>query len=438
MLESLAIGVGILASVLGIIAFAWPKGARRYFGHHIVSRLRKRYRWRDVWPKIDKARDRVDILQTWIPDRQSHREHVRTVLRRGVAVRFLFCDQRLIPLRQKCRGHDRAEWKPTVEWVHALARDFNSDEELVQARFYKALPFGPIYRIDEWVYWGQYFAHQDSMKGPAHAVRASSTLGRMIANSYEALWESGSHRSGEVVLPGAEESTKDDKVPGKRASARDVIVRWIRELSGTLHRLDDWRPLGESLRNGGLVLIRHAATDLNEHGIISGDLDVSINASGRKRATELSGAFMDTKWDRIIASPARRTLETLRAIFGDKDFRPSPVQRNEVRERQMGDLEGLSKSTYKESVPRYEGVDCLRGFYEKPDGGERYADVFKRVRPLLTEVVEEILTSQAKVLVCTHQGPIQVAVMALEGVRPGKATGLEVGNAEVLCYVPRS
>lgn len=439
MFESFALWVGVVASVTGVIAFAWPKGVRR-FRYRVTSRIRRRYHWKDVWPKIEDARRKFDLLQTWIPNQATHRNLVRSALKDGVRMRFLLCDQSLIPHRLHCRSGDASKWSQTIRWIRGLAEEFNDvdqEPQLVRAKFYKALPFGPIYRIDDMVYFGQYFADQDSMNGIAFAEKVGSDLGMKIEGSFEKMWETGTHRSGREVLPGGDGIHSLERAEEKRAEAHKQVLRWIKELQYKLEPVDDGvEKLGTTLDQGGLVIIRHATTDLNDANLISGSLDVSINAQGRREAEELSEWFEDTRWDRIIASPARRTVETIHEIFGVKGPTPTPVRRNEFREREMGDLEGLSKKTYQVSLPRYRTVDALSGFYEQPDGGERYADVFARMRPLLKELVADVVAEDQKILVCTHEGPMQIVAMALEGLSPAEASAVVVDNCEVLVYTP--
>jgi probable phosphoglycerate mutase len=181
--------------------------------------------------------------------------------------------------------------------------------------------------------------------------------------------------------------------------------------------------------------LRHAETDLNEAGIITGALDVGINAAGRMRLRQLGDVFERERWSHVFSSPARRCTETLSELLKEDS---SAIQiRDELRERSMGELEGFSKFEYHDSLPQYRGVDLLSSFHASSVGGEAYCDVFRRVVTFIETIVNDVLRG-SRTLVCTHDTVIRMVVMLLENLSIEDAVQLEVNNAEPFYYAPRS
>lgn len=415
--------VGLVASALAIGLFFVPDLRRKAV--EVLGPYRS-MDWQTVIRRAREATDQVDILQTWIPGLRFEIPHIRKNLEaHPTRFRFLLCDQTLVPFRLRARRPTSGRLTQNVEDLTEVAEDFNQKTVRVEGRFYSALPFGPIYRIDDRVYWGLYIAHDDSMTGPVFVTKRTSPLGRIIMTSFETMWQSGSVQSGDLRLPGPTE--------GRRLARRpqsDIDVKAVtRELSGALRKVER---ASDAATGGCLVLVRHAETDLNAGNMFTGSLNVPINAAGRRAAREL-GALLDRfKWSRVLCSPLRRALETAAEIsggqWGDIEYR------GELRERGMGDVEGLSKESYHDSLSKYRGIDVEQGFFVSADGGESYADVLTRVYPLLLDLIADVVAGRS-VLVCSHEGPIRVIEMALLGLTPEEAIQHPIDNCHLATYV---
>lgn len=420
--------LAIIAFLVGLVDWLFPDS-----GPRLIVRLMPgpRYNWGTVPKNIVKAQRRVWVLQTWLPGLRLELPWWREALRRqNIEFRVLLLDQKLVPSRLRCREPVSSLLTQNVSDLTELSRQFNLVEgnPRIEVRFYSCIPFGPIYIVDDEIYWGLYLPDRDSMRGPVFHSLANSKLGQQILTSYEAVWRSASHTTGSLgvsppqLLSRPPHTTEKANIERKTATIINVLSR---------RALKDVLPLDANI--GCLCLLRHADTDLNTAAIVTGELDVGINADGRIKAREIGKHIRRECWNRVYSSPLRRCIETLTEALPDKI--ETVELRDELRERAMGDLEGYSRKSYFTSLPQYDGTDMLTSFHTAPNNGESYCDVFWRVLPLLEEVISLVMDGQ-RVLVCSHEGPIRMMLMALDGLTDEVAIKKVIHSGEFLYYLP--
>lgn len=150
-----------------------------------------------------------------------------------------------------------------------------------------------------------------------------------------------------------------------------------------------------------LVVLRHAPTEWNEHGLIQGRTDSPLSPAGRRIAAawRLPPAFAGYDW---LSSPLERAIETARAMGGEPAIEPR------LTELHWGDWAGCSLPDLRLRLGRRMVENEARGLDFRPEGGESYREVQERLRPLLAERAE---TGRPSVAV-THKGVI-LALYAL-------------------------
>lgn len=420
--------LGVTASLVAIPAFLFPD-----LGPRLVVMLSRgpRYNWQEVTHRIATARHRVLVLQTWLPGLRLELPFWREALtRQNIECRVLMLDQKLVPYRLRCRERVSSLLTQNVFDLTELARAFNvvGQKPRLEIRFYSCIPFGPIYAIDDDVYWGIYLSHQDSMRGPVFHTRASSKLGRQILASYEGAWRNAAYKTGSLGMSPPQmhsrlsHATEEAEIERKVAATASHVFR---RLPDEVSQIDP--------NIGCLCIVRHADTDLNAAAIVTGELDIGINAVGREKVRSIGKQLCRERWTRIYSSPLRRCIETLTEVLAGKI--DSIELRDELKERAMGDVEGYSKTSYSASLPQYGGTNLLTSFHTAANNGEGYCDVFWRVLPLLEEVIMNVKAGE-RVLLCSHEGPIRMIMMALEGLTSEEAVTREVRSGDFFFYLP--
>lgn len=160
-----------------------------------------------------------------------------------------------------------------------------------------------------------------------------------------------------------------------------------------------------------IILVRHAPA--LTQGRVTGRRDVGIADFDAELIRNAAAEI--TPIDHLVASPALRCLETARRLMGDKQ----PQCEAGLLEQDFGDWEGLCYT----QLPNIGTLSADELARHCPPGGESFADVCLRVRPVI-----ENLASRGGRRICAvaHAGSIRAALAVALGVSPGVALGFEI------------
>lgn len=167
-----------------------------------------------------------------------------------------------------------------------------------------------------------------------------------------------------------------------------------------------------------LYLARHGATEWNRDGRMQGRDDSPLTPEGVEDATRLGGLATRLGIGGVLTSPLERAQATARVVAGAIGCR---VQvRDELAEIDFGLCSGL---TLEASYRAFPGLAAARAQdrwnYPWP-GGESYAQVVQRLRPLLPD-----LAGRGEWLVVAHQSVNRALLHALAGITPEEALAAE-------------
>lgn len=190
-MNTVAVTITIIGGLAAIIVLIIPDFRDRV----AAIELRRQYDWDHVRKRVAKARRRVWMLQTWIPYPRQDRAVWEPLLRsKRIDFRILLIRQEIVRYRLAYRRDKVAAGKAHLEntpQLKLLVQDLAKAGALsrLEIRRYRCLPFGPIYIIDNQVYFGLYYSHMDALSGPAFRCRVRSRLGSIILDSYEQVWD---------------------------------------------------------------------------------------------------------------------------------------------------------------------------------------------------------------------------------------------------------
>ncbi|MDD5418209.1 MAG: histidine phosphatase family protein [Candidatus Nanoarchaeia archaeon] len=145
-----------------------------------------------------------------------------------------------------------------------------------------------------------------------------------------------------------------------------------------------------------IYLMRHAETEENEKEIYIGQQDGNLSKSGLKQAQ--SKKLPD--YDVIICSDLKRAKQTAEII--NKNNKPV-IFTSLLRERSIGDWEGIKKQEFKEKWKSKNEKDCEF----KPGNGESYIDVLERFKKTVS-LAEK--TEHNRIFMITHGRLIKIAL----------------------------
>jgi alpha-ribazole phosphatase/probable phosphoglycerate mutase len=126
-----------------------------------------------------------------------------------------------------------------------------------------------------------------------------------------------------------------------------------------------------------LVLVRHGEPEAESRGRCYGRLDVGLSDLGRAQAERAAWFLADARLAAIYTSPRRRAVETARPIAAARNLELR--ERDELREIDFGEIEGLSYDEVRAQRPALYEAWMTRPTTVTFPGGEGFADLRRRV-----------------------------------------------------------
>jgi len=180
-----------------------------------------------------------------------------------------------------------------------------------------------------------------------------------------------------------------------------------------------------------LVLLRHGETDWNLERRIQGQLDIALNAEGRRQAHAAARrlAAQPQRYRlasaRIVSSDLARCRQTAEAIALSTGL---PVQTDaRLRERHFGRFEGRTQAELRREFPD----DYVRWAARDPDhdvaGGESLRHLDARVRAVFAELVRT--HAGRTLIVVTHGGVLDIVQRMCRGLELSAPRDFDLPNA---------
>ena len=142
-----------------------------------------------------------------------------------------------------------------------------------------------------------------------------------------------------------------------------------------------------------IYVARHGQTDWNKEGILLGSTDMELNETGRRQALELKQKLQHVKFDYIISSDLKRTLETAKIVTDNISI----IENSKLRERNYGILEGTSP----QNISKFWNVSSNL----QESSVEPIKDFLIRVFNEL-DLILETYKSSDNILIITHYGVV--------------------------------
>lgn len=186
-----------------------------------------------------------------------------------------------------------------------------------------------------------------------------------------------------------------------------------------------------------IYFIRHGETDWNLEGRLQGQKDIPLNDLGRVQAEEagrrlkkLVPLFEDLDY---VASPMLRTRETMERLREAIGLYPDYYRLDErLVELTFGSWEGMTWKEVRKHEPQLAALrEQDKWNYAPPGGGESYAMLADRVRPILADL------TRPTVLVA-HGGVARAFLAVACHVSTRHAASIDIWQGKVLVIEGRS
>lgn len=176
-----------------------------------------------------------------------------------------------------------------------------------------------------------------------------------------------------------------------------------------------------------ICVVRHGETDWNAAGVLQGWLDVPLNDLGRLQARQLGDMFRDEGFCRIFTSPLGRALETARIVHGAIGGE-EPVVLPDLRERNFGEIQGVTKTQLAEQNPALLQEILRRNPACEFSGGETMDQFADRILSVLTNIGQR--ARGTRVLIIAHGWAMDVITREALGLSRGAILAMKRKNVE--------
>ncbi len=160
-----------------------------------------------------------------------------------------------------------------------------------------------------------------------------------------------------------------------------------------------------------LYLVRHGQTTWNEDGRIQGQTDIGLSQAGKQEAEELARWLERQSFDAVVASDLSRARETARLLVPGAEVQTLP----ELRELHFGQWEGRTLAEVRTADRANWSLWMRNPFEHAPPGGETLLQLADRIDRVLDAVHS---FDGDKILLVTHQTPIQIILCRLLDLNP--------------------
>ncbi|QWE20600.1 histidine phosphatase family protein [Polynucleobacter sp. AP-Kolm-20A-A1] len=153
-------------------------------------------------------------------------------------------------------------------------------------------------------------------------------------------------------------------------------------------------------------LVRHGETDWNAEHRLQGHTDIDLNQHGLAQAKQMARALkrIELQFDVLYTSDLRRAAKTAQAI--EELFAVSAITDAELRERNLGALQGLTTDEGPEQEPVLWKSHLSRNIEESLRGGESIQQFANRVHKVLEKIRNQHVGKT--ILLVSHGGTLDM------------------------------
>ena len=157
-----------------------------------------------------------------------------------------------------------------------------------------------------------------------------------------------------------------------------------------------------------LYVFRHGQTYFNRDDKFTGFIDSKLTKTGIEEAKIVALRLKNKKIDVAFQSSLSRAKDTLKEVLKFHPECKQIIEDNRMIERDYGKLSGL---THLECVKKYgaEQYDKWhRGFNDRPPGGESFADIEKRVKSFVDDLIKFMKKAKVNVAISSSGNSIRL------------------------------
>ena len=186
-----------------------------------------------------------------------------------------------------------------------------------------------------------------------------------------------------------------------------------------------------------LSLVRHGQSEWNEKNLFTGWENPGLTDKGLAEAEE-AGANLNNlgiTYDHYYTSILDRAIITAEIIIkGLNISKYNLVKRQELNERDYGDLTGLNKDDARKKWGEEQVHIWRRSFDIPPPNGESLKDTAERVIPFFLSEIFTKLKAEENVFISAHGNSLRSLIMHIENLSSVEILEREIETGKPLVY----
>lgn len=176
-----------------------------------------------------------------------------------------------------------------------------------------------------------------------------------------------------------------------------------------------------------LILVRHASTNDNNEGRLSGHINSELSHLAKNQIEKLTTFISKEKIDIAYCTPSFRTKSTIQNIISKKNLKL--LQSENLKELHFGDFEGMTFDEIKSMYPDEFNKIISQGYRYRYPNGESLVDSYKRVKKEIDNILYK--HKNETILICSHGGTIRNIIAYLIGDSHEHHWKFKIDNASV-------
>ena len=186
-----------------------------------------------------------------------------------------------------------------------------------------------------------------------------------------------------------------------------------------------------------LSLVRHGQSEWNEKNLFTGWENPGLTEKGLVEAKEAGVKLnnLGIHYDHYYTSILDRAIITAEIIISGLNINEyNLVKRQELNERDYGDLTGLNKDDARKKWGEEQVHIWRRSFDIPPPNGESLKDTAERVIPFFSSEIFTKLKDQENVFISAHGNSLRSLIMHIENLSSEEILKREIATGKPLVY----
>jgi len=157
-----------------------------------------------------------------------------------------------------------------------------------------------------------------------------------------------------------------------------------------------------------IYLFRHGQTTFNRDKIFTGWKDAKLTPLGIRQAKTVAKKLKSKKFQVTFQTKLSRSKNTLKEVLKFHPECKELITANQMIERNYGIYNGMSHEKFIQKFGEEKFKEIHRGWNVKIPQGENFAQVEKRVKPFLKQLIQFMKKNQVNVAISAHGNSIRL------------------------------